>query len=328
MILPKASWPGSTFKTNVSAANNLALYPFEIQPSIFELHKGNVFALEIIFKPPDVQRYEQDIIITCDNCTTFEFKLIGQGELAEVEYIQQEDDLTNDMTESSVLIDEYKDMLSSKIIRFPSLNPNVYTRKRFAIRNKSAAALDYSWVIYKPVLEDNLLQENNGKKFSYVIDKEAFFTIAPKQGTLDRQDTKVFEVMFSPSKVGSYNSVAHFVLHGIPDINKQLMIGAAHNQDNRKSALSKEDMSISDFVSTVVELKGECEPFQFTLDPPAIYTPGATYMHTTIRKAFRLINMSICPINFNWKQVLDPHVIQVEPSYGEIGKLTEIFLQN
>jgi hypothetical protein len=31
--------------------------------------------------------------------------------------------------------------------------------------------------------------------------------------------------------------------------------------------------------------------------------------------------MSICPINFNWKQILEPHVIQVEPSYGEIGKM-------
>jgi len=29
--------------------------------------------------------------------------------------------------------------------------------------------------------------------------------------------------------------------------------------------------------------------------------------------------MSICPINFNWKQIVDPHVIQVEPSYGEIA---------
>jgi hypothetical protein len=29
--------------------------------------------------------------------------------------------------------------------------------------------------------------------------------------------------------------------------------------------------------------------------------------------------MSICPINFNWKQIADTHVIQVEPSYGEIA---------
>lgn len=137
VILPKATWPGSTFKTNVSSANNLALYPFEIQPSIFEIHKGGVFALEIIFKPPDVRRYEQTIVITCDNCTTIEFQLVGEGELAEVEYVQQEEDLASSLTESTMLIDEYKDIMSTKVIRFPSLNPNVYTRKRFAIKNKS-----------------------------------------------------------------------------------------------------------------------------------------------------------------------------------------------
>ncbi len=201
MILPKSNWPGSTFKTNVSSANNLALYPFEVQPSIFEIPKGGQIALEIIFKPPDVKRYEQTIIMTCDNCTTIEFKLVGEGELAECEYIQQEEDLADSMTESTMLIDEYKDIMSNRVIRFPSLNPNVYTRKRFAIKNKSAASLDYSWLIYKPVFEDNLMQENNEKKFSYVIDKEAYFSIAPKQGTLDRHDTKVFEIMFSPSKV-------------------------------------------------------------------------------------------------------------------------------
>ena len=34
--------------------------------------------------------------------------------------------------------------------------------------------------------------------------------------------------------------------------------------------------------------------------------------------------MSICPISFNWKQILEPHVIQVEPSFGEIGKKISI----
>jgi len=56
------------------------LPPFEIQPSIFELRKRDVFALEVVFKPSDTKTYEQDIIIACDNCTTIEFKLIGEGE--------------------------------------------------------------------------------------------------------------------------------------------------------------------------------------------------------------------------------------------------------
>lgn len=76
-----------------------------------------------------------------------------------------------------------------------------------------------------------------------------------------------------------------------------------------KSSLAKEDTLTSDFIgklifkkyffksftqninfylATVIELRGECEPFQFTLDPPAIFVPGSTYMHSTTRKAFRV----------------------------------------
>ena len=29
--------------------------------------------------------------------------------------------------------------------------------------------------------------------------------------------------------------------------------------------------------------------------------------------------MSQCPIKFSWKQVLEPHLIQVEPAFGEIA---------
>lgn len=135
-------------------------------------------------------------------------------------------------------------------------------------------------------MEDNLMNEINTKKFSYVIDKESFFAVAPRQGTLDRNDVKVFEIMFSPTRVGSYTSVAHFVMHGIPEINKQLIVNKS--EDLHKAALTKEDMTITDMVGVVVELKGDCEPFQFTLDPPAIFVPGATYMHSTARKAFRV----------------------------------------
>lgn len=93
--------------------------------------------MEVIFKPADVRRYEQDIVITCDNCTTIEFKLVGEGELAEIEYNELEDDVAEAAEQSLIAIDDYKDRLSNKILRFPSLNPNVYTRKRFQIRNKS-----------------------------------------------------------------------------------------------------------------------------------------------------------------------------------------------
>lgn len=38
-----------------------------------------------------------------------------------------------------------------------------------------------------------------------------------------------------------------------------------------------------------IELKGKCEPFQFTLDPPAILMPCQFYQNSTFRKGFRVI---------------------------------------
>lgn len=328
VIFPKSTWPAATFKTNMSSSS-LNVYPFEIQPSIFELHKGSVFALEVVFKPPDVGKYEQEIVIACDNCTTKEFKIVGEGNLAELEYIELGEDQHQRSSEAistpnpnQVAISDYKDKNSDRIIRFPTLNPNVFTRKRFQIKNKTACPIDYSWIIYKPILNDALVEtepSQPNKNWDYVVDKDTFFTIGPKQGTFDRNETKTFEVLFSPNKVGEFSNVAHLILHSIPEINRQLMINKENPDEFRKTYLIKDDIATSDFVSTVMEFRGDCEPFQFTLDPPALYIPGANYLRSTIRKAFRLINMSISPITFSWKSILEPHIIQVEPAYGEIA---------
>jgi hypothetical protein len=32
------------------------------------------------------------------------------------------------------------------------------------------------------------------------------------------------------------------------------------------------------------------------------------------------------PINFNWKQILDSHIIQVEPSFGEIAAKSYVLM--
>lgn len=143
VILPKSSWPATNFKTNVSSSS-LNLYPFEVSPSIFELRKNDVFALEVVFKPPDTKKYTQDVVLACDNCTTTELKLVGNGELALVEYMSAEEQ-TNESThldETHIAIDDFKDVSSSKIIRFPALNPNVYTTKRFAIKNTTSSPID------------------------------------------------------------------------------------------------------------------------------------------------------------------------------------------
>lgn len=55
-----------------------------------------------------------------------------------------------------------------------------------------------------------------------------------------------------------------------------------------KPYLTKEDLNTSDYLATAIELRGKCEPFQFTLDPSAIYVLGPVYMKSTSRKAFRV----------------------------------------
>lgn len=141
-LFGKSSWPSATFKTNL-VAPTLGLHPFELQPSLFDLRKGEAFVLECVFKPPDDRRYEQDLVIVCENCTTLEVKLVGQGQLARVEYIELEQQQQNNenapacMGSDTVGVDEFKDVSSSKIVRFVNLNPNVYERKKFAIRNMS-----------------------------------------------------------------------------------------------------------------------------------------------------------------------------------------------
>lgn len=107
---------------------------------MFELRKGEAFVLECVFKPPNDQLYEQEIVMACDNCTTVEFKLVGHGRLAQIEYVELENNKSSSnacFDENKVAIDEFKDVSSSKIIRFANLNPNVFERKKFAIRNVS-----------------------------------------------------------------------------------------------------------------------------------------------------------------------------------------------
>jgi hypothetical protein len=198
---------------------------------MFELLKNQVIALEVVFRPTDSIRYEQDIVIVCDNCTVMEYKLSGEAELAQIEVATNENDLdlyslnSLQSPDDQLRADEFKDISSDKILKFPLVNPKVFSRRMLTIINKSYALgliiciiiiinihqyttcllsssmIDYSWLIYKPVFEDNLLMEPNQKENEHVLDKDSSFKIAPKQGTLDKNEAKNFEIIFSPNKV-------------------------------------------------------------------------------------------------------------------------------
>lgn len=120
------------FKTNVSAST-LSMNVFEIQPSLFEIQERESIVLEILFKPSDNTHYEQEIVIACDNCINKELKIIGVGQLAQVELNESDEIFENDL----IQIDEFKDYWAKHVIKFPTLNPNMFTKKKIGIMNKS-----------------------------------------------------------------------------------------------------------------------------------------------------------------------------------------------
>jgi hypothetical protein len=80
-----------------------------------------------------------------------------------------------------------------------------FLKKILPIKQKRLSSIDYSWVIYKPVFDETISNTDFvNKNVNYVIDKDSLFTVAPKQGTLDRSELKTFELMFSPTRVSYF----------------------------------------------------------------------------------------------------------------------------
>ena len=76
---------------------------------------------------------------------------------------------------------------------------------------------------------------------------------------------------------------------------------------------------MKDVTALEVEVKGECEPLNVTVQPYGVYIPGKTLVGTTIRKQVHLTNHSISMILFQWEPVTEGPIIEVEPPIGEIG---------
>jgi hypothetical protein len=66
-----------------------------------------------------------------------------------------------------------------------------------------ASPIDFTWVVYKPILEDNLLNDKNKPIYKYILDTEAPFSVEPKHGVLERNMSKYFEITFSPAHVSA-----------------------------------------------------------------------------------------------------------------------------
>ncbi len=116
----------------------LSIFPFEVQPSIFEIQENDTIVIEVIFKPTDTKLYEHVIVVACDNCTSLEFQISGQGEIPKIELLRKDASDANEKSVNTFLTeDEFRDMNCSEIIRFDDVNPNVVSKQNFLINNNS-----------------------------------------------------------------------------------------------------------------------------------------------------------------------------------------------
>ena len=56
---------------------SVSLPPFIVRPSVLELMKGESGVIEVIFSPPSVKSYKQEMTLVCDNCHVQHFTLEG-----------------------------------------------------------------------------------------------------------------------------------------------------------------------------------------------------------------------------------------------------------
>lgn len=176
----------------------------------------------------------------------------------------------------------------------------------------------------------------NLNESSYVPDPSSLFSIAPRQGTLDRDEEKTFEILFAPNKVrfSFQKTYIWFVyIDLIVSIRWDLLrpcliwrckayprsiVSSCSTPRTRSHAatiscertMPRPSLSVSVsftlifvvlvlFLSPIfkltvislamaIEMRGECVPYQFALDPPAIFIQGEIYMQTSARKSFRV----------------------------------------
>ncbi|XP_026871989.2 deleted in lung and esophageal cancer protein 1 isoform X2 [Electrophorus electricus] len=303
-IMPKNQWPASSLRSAVKAVF-AEQAPFAIGPSLFALLPGQTAVMEVFFLPTAAESYAHSFTIVCDNCQVKDFTIQGVGQQVELELVEVEGE------ENPPALEELRDLSADHFVRFDAANPHSKLQKRVLIKNKTYLELPFHWQIVKPSLQSLLPGEAPVIScIQHHVATDNAFSISPVMGLLTPEQVQEFQLSYHPQELLDYHSVCQLVIMEVPDLLKTSDDGEIQQLD----MLSR----MSDVVVMEMDLKGSTLPYKILLEPYALLIPGETYIHTTIRKPFKMWNHSKSPIRFDWERVTDCHVIEVEPSSGEI----------
>ncbi|XP_056306524.1 deleted in lung and esophageal cancer protein 1 [Danio aesculapii] len=303
-VMPKKQWPASSLRSAVKSTF-AEQPPFAISPSIFGLLPGQATVIEVVFFPTTPEISSQDFTIVCDNCQVKDITLQGTGQLITVEL------LSVSGGEDQPEFAELCDITADHYVRFNTANPHSTLQKTVVVKNNTHLELPYHWQIMKPSLQCLLPGETpDPSSIQHLLDTDSAFRISPAVGILNPAQEHEFLLTYVPKDIKDYHSVCHLVIMDVPSPPR-----ICDNGKCLDTALHANNVTILE-----VEVKGSTEPYKILLEPYAVLIPGETYIHNTICKRFKMWNHSKSVIHFEWERVIDSHVIEVEPSSGEIER--------
>ncbi|ROK23379.1 Deleted in lung and esophageal cancer protein 1 [Anabarilius grahami] len=301
-VMPKKQWPASSLRSAVKSTF-AEQPPFAISPSIFGLLPGQATVIEVVFYPTTAEIISQDFSIVCDNCQVKDITLQGTGQLVTVELVSVSGG------EDQPEFGELCDITADHFVRFNPTNTHSTLKKTVVVKNNAHLELPYHWQIMKPNLQCLLPGEAlNPSSIQHHLDTDSVFSISPVMGILTPAQEHEFLLTYCPKDLKEYHSVCRLVIMDVPN--------PPRISDNGK-CLDKA-LQVNDVTVLEVEVKGSAEPYKILFEPYAVLIPGETYIHNTIHRTFKMWNHSKSVIHFEWERIVDCHIIEVEPSTGEI----------
>ncbi|XP_053343905.1 deleted in lung and esophageal cancer protein 1 [Clarias gariepinus] len=298
-IMPKGQWPTSNLRSAVKACF-AEEPPFAISPSLFNLFPGQAEVIQVVFFPTTAETFTKSFTIVCDNCQVKDFSIQGTGQVVMLELVALEGG------EDLPALGELRDLTADHFIRFDSTNVQSVLRKKVMIKNNTHLELPFQWQIMKPNLQYLLPGEiPDPSCVQHHTATDNAFSINPQTGLFAPAQESVFILTFCPEELRDYHSVCHLVIMNVP------------NLQNSHASQQHQD-PVGDVIVMEFEVKGCTEPYRILLEPYALLIPGESYIHTTIRKGFKMWNQSKSSIRFQWERINDLHCIEVEPLSGQI----------
>lgn len=314
-LLPESTWSTTNFRTAVHE-ETVSIPPFVVRPSTFEMKNGQVGVLEIVFKPKEVQTYQEKVTILCDNCQVKHCNIVGTAQKAKVSICPSKDVYTEPAT------DEKPDESDKHFINFETLNIFTYTEKNFTVKNCTNINLPYYWDIKTKTMDGR-----NDESSSVNVKPLTPFCIYPTYGIFSPEETIYFEAVFAPEKINSYTSVLQMILENVPN-QQNSDDGNSFNNTEENPSQKENKGNGNDFVGLSITLQGQCDPYSVMLRPYGIFIHGLMYNGITERRDFSLINNSISVIKFHWESCNnDFYILEVIPSQGVVDPIKEVELQ-